>query len=156
LQQICNFLDLEFEPCMLEFYRSQAHGELDTPEGKHHRLLTQPATTERIGRYRSTFSLSQIALIERCLGDEMRQLGYPTRSTGAERFTPAETAALAAGMKLYDQMHSGVFRSRLRRGGKVKVDAYQWFGNALARVPWRRVAVSSKDWEARLRRLKGN
>jgi O-antigen/teichoic acid export membrane protein len=155
LREICSFLDLQFEPGMLQFYRSQAYVERDTPDGQYHRLLGGPATTERIGRYRSTFSPSQIALIERCLGDEMQQLGYAPRVSEPVTFTAAESTALAEGLDLYEQMRSGVIRGRLRRRGKLKLDAYRWLGNSLAAVPGKRLAVSSKDWERRIERTLG-
>jgi hypothetical protein len=153
LQEICQFLEVEFEPDMLEFYRNQANVARDTAEGQYHRLLTQPATTERVGRYRSVFSPSQIALIESCLGDGMSQLGYPRRSSGAETFTVAESAALAEGLKVYEQMRSGAIRGRFRRKGRFKLNAYRWLGRPLAAVPWRRLAVTTKDWEARIQTL---
>jgi hypothetical protein len=150
LQEICQFLEVEFEPGMLEFYRNPANVEPDTPEGQYHRLLTQPATTERVGRYRTVFSESQIALIESCLGDGMSQLGYSPHSSEAAAFTVEEAAALAQGLKFYEQMRSGAIRGRFRRRGSLKLSAYRWFGHLLAALPWRRLAVSSKEWEARV------
>jgi hypothetical protein len=157
LQDICEFLALEFEPSMLEFYRNHLNVEPEIPDGRHHRLLAGPATTERIGRSRKAFSQSQIALVETCLGDEMRQLGYSTQTTSSVKFTAQETAALAEGLKLYEQMRTGVLRNRLRRRGKIKLDAYRWLGSPLAVIPWRRLAVTSKDWQARaLQSMRGD
>ena len=134
---------------MLEFYRNHANIERDTPDGQYHRLLAQAATAERVGRYRSVFSPSQIALIGNCLGEEVYQLGYPTPSTEIITFTAEESAALAQGLKLYEEMRSGAIRSRLRRKGKLKLSAYRLLGRPLAAIPWKRLAVTSKDWEAR-------
>jgi O-antigen/teichoic acid export membrane protein len=150
LQQTCEFLNLNFEPRMLEFYRSHLNVMGDFPEGIHHRLLSKPVTTERIGRYRNAFSPSQIALIERCLGKEMQQLGYPL-SSGPAEFTPEESVALTQGLRFYEQMRSGAIRSRMRRQGKLKLGAYRFLGGALASLPGRRLAVTAKDWEARAR-----
>jgi len=156
LQEICEFLDIEFEPKMLEFYLQNRNVEANDPDGQFHRLLSKPATTERIGRYRAAFSSSQIALIERCLGDEMRQLGYQTHTTGVVNFTARESAAFRQGMKLYEQMSSGVLRGRLRRRGKIKLDAYRWLGRPLAAIPWKRLAVTAEDWQARVEELRNS
>src|SRR5215469_2316778 len=151
LEQTCGFLHLDFEPRMLEFYRTHLNVERDWPDGVHHRLLSKPATTERIGRYRSGFSASQIALIEHCLGEEMSQLGYPLHSSGSVQFSPEESAALSEGLRLYDQMRSGAIRIRLRRRGKLKLGAFRLLGRPLASLPGVRLAVTSKDWQARAR-----
>jgi len=151
LEKICGFLHLDFEPRMLEFYRSHLNVERDWPGGAYHRLLSKPATTERIGRYRSGFSGSQIALIERCLGEEMSQLGYPLHSLGPVQFSLEESAALSEGLRFYDQMRSGALRVRQRRRGKLKLLAYRSLGGPLASLPGARVAVTSKDWQARTR-----
>jgi O-antigen/teichoic acid export membrane protein len=149
LQEICQFLEIQFEPNMLEFYRNHANVERDTPDGQYHHLLAQPATSERVGRYRSVFSPSQIALIGRCLGDEVRQLGYATPSTETATFTTEESAALAQGLKLYEEMRSGAIRSRLRRKERLRLNTYRLLGRPLAAIPWKRLALTSKDWEAR-------
>jgi len=152
LERICRFLHLDFEPQMLEFYRSHLNVERVWPEGVHHRLLSKPATTERIGRYRSRFSASQIALIEHCLGEEMSRLGYPLHSSGVIRFSLEESAALSEGLRLYDQMRSGAIRTRWRRRGKLKLEAYRLLGVPLASLPGvRRLAVTPKEWQARAR-----
>jgi hypothetical protein len=69
LKRICNFLGIDFEASMLDFYQAYEAVEEELPEGRHHRLLSKPATTEHIGRYREAFDPSQIALVERLLGD---------------------------------------------------------------------------------------
>jgi O-antigen/teichoic acid export membrane protein len=153
LKELCRFLELEYEPEMLEFYRNVAHLKPNMPEGQHHRLLSQPASTQQIGRYRSALSRSQIALIERFLGGEMSELGYPLHSTDGVQFTDGEQEAFSEGLKLYDEMRSGAIRSRHRRRGRVTLSAYRWLGSPLAALPWKRLAVSARDWEARARRL---
>ena len=148
LQQVCSFLGVDFEPSMLAFFRQNQHVDHDMAEGRHHALLSKPATTERIGRYQSVFSPSQIALVERLLGEEMQTLGYPLSNNNGLAFTAREEKAFAKAEGDYRQMLSGDIRRRFRRKGNLKLRAYQVFGRALHLVPRWRIATTDRDWEA--------
>jgi O-antigen/teichoic acid export membrane protein len=145
LQRICHFLGIDFEPSMLAFYQQHENVE-ETAEGRHHWLLSRPATTEHIGRYRQVFSSSQIALVERLLGEEMQELGYPLSNGNGRAFVSYEEKALGKAEAYYQQMLSGEIRKRLRRKGNLKLRAYQTFGRALDLVPSWRVATTQGDW----------
>jgi len=148
LEQICRFLNVAFEPTMLTFYRRHANVEREMVDGKHHALLKKPATTEKIGRYREAFTLSQIALAERLLGDEMRSLGYSLSNNEGLSFTAKEERSFAEAHEQYQQMVSGNIRRKLRRKGKLKLWAYQMFGRTLDVVPAWRVATTASDWRS--------
>ena len=146
LEKVCNFLGVDFEPSMLDFYHRHANVEHETSDGKHHALLKRPATTDKIGRYRLAMSASQIALVEQLLGEEMQALNYPLTATGNISFTSVEESSLAKAGKHYQEMMAGVIRERFRRKGKLKLCAYRILGRALEIVPSWRIATSEKDW----------
>jgi O-antigen/teichoic acid export membrane protein len=146
LEQVCSFLGVDFEPSMLDFFRQHEHVEQDMAEGRHHSFLSKPATTERIGRYQNVFSPSQIALVERLLGEEMQTLGYPLSNNNGLAFTPREEKAFANAERDYQDMLSGDLRRRFRRRGNLKLRAYQVFGRALGLVPGWRIATTDRDW----------
>ncbi len=149
LRDICRFLGLEFEPGMLEFYRQYGNVERDFSEGRHHKLLSRPATTERVGRYREAFTPSQVALVEEFLAAEMNSLGYPVQLQSACTLGREEELARDKGRSLYEQMGSGAIRRNMQRKARLKLTAYRWFGGVLASLPRTRLAVTSKDWLAR-------
>jgi O-antigen/teichoic acid export membrane protein len=146
LEQICGFLGIDFEPSMLAFYQQHPSLEEDMAEGRHHWLLSKPATTEHIGRYQQVFSPSQIALVERLLGEEMQALGYPLSNRNGHAFALREEKAFGKAELYYRQMLSGDIRKRLRRKGQLKLRAYQMFGRTLDLVPAWRVATTHRDW----------
>jgi hypothetical protein len=131
---------------MLNFYHRQRNVESDTPDGQHHRLLSEPATADHIGRYTKTLTFSQIALVERFLNQEMQALGYPMSQTSSVLFTPEEAKCIEKAERYYEQMISGVIRRRLRRKGRLKLHAYQMFGRFLDLIPSLRVAATHSDW----------
>ena len=147
LEKICDFLGVDFEPSMLAFHQRQQNVE-DMGEGRHHRLLSKPATTEHIGRYRDAFTPSQIALVERLLGEEMQALGYPLSNRNDLASDSSDEKALADAKVYYGEMLSGSIRKRLRRRAKVKLWSYQLFGRALNLVPSWRVATTQQDWRS--------
>jgi hypothetical protein len=138
LEQVCGFLRVDFEPSMLTFYHQHENMEQDMAEGRYHLLLREPATTDHIGRHQKVFGPSQIALVERLLGEEMQILGYPLSNRSGIAFTPHEERAFTKAEGYYQQMLSGEIRKRLRRRGKLKLLAYQMFGRAPASLSNRR------------------
>jgi O-antigen/teichoic acid export membrane protein len=148
LEEICSFLGVDFEPAMLDFHQRYQNVEDEMPDGRHHRLLSKPATTEHIGRYREVFKPSQIALVERLLGDEMQALDYPISDGPREGFTHHEERAFKKAGVYYRQMVDGDIRRRLRRRGTLKLHAYRMFGRALDVVPSWRIATTDRDWQS--------
>lgn len=148
LEQVCGFLGVDFEPSMLAFFQHHENVEQDMAEGRHHSLLSKPATTEHIGRYQSVFSPSQIALVERLLGEEMQAMGYPLSNNNGLAFTAREEKAFARAEREYRDMLSGDVRRRFRRRGNLKLRAYKVFGRALDLVPRWRIANTDRDWQA--------
>jgi len=148
LKKICTFLGIDFEPEMLSFHERHQNVEEDMAEGRYHSLLSKPATSEHVGRYEGVFRPSQIALVERLLGKEMRDLGYPLSNGHNDGFASHEEEALEHAEAYYRQMVAGHFRRRLRQGGRLKLRAYQIFGRSLRIVPSWRVAVTGRDWSS--------
>jgi hypothetical protein len=146
LEQICGFLGVNFEPSMLAFHQRHQNLEEDMAEGRHHSLLSKPATTEHIGRYQNAFSPAQIALVERLLGGEMQALGYPLSNRNGLVFSAHEEKAFGEAEVYYEQMLSGATRRRLRRRTRLKLRAYQAFGRALNLVPSWHIATTERDW----------
>ena len=153
LKEICSFLGIDFEPSMLDFHQRYQNVEQDMVEGRHHALLSKPATTDHIGRYQEALSPSQIALMERLLGEEMQILGYPLSKRYDGKFSSHEERALAKADVHYRQMLAGEIRNRFRRKGKLKLRAYQMFGHALDLVPSWRIANTAQDWRLLAGRL---
>jgi O-antigen/teichoic acid export membrane protein len=149
LKALCQFLEVDFQPGMVEFYE---HSEnwIATDEAKHHALLKKPATTARVGRYRGALTLEQIASVERFLADEMKALGYAPHedSAGAVEQT-IDTAAMASAQHQYEQMQAGVFRKKFRKRGQLILRSYKNLGRILARLPVKRVASTAEEWRVK-------
>ncbi len=147
LKKICSFLGVDCEPSMLAFHERHQNME-DMTEGRHHRLLSKPATTEHIGRYRDAFTPAQIALVEHFLGEEMQALGYPLANSDDLVLDSSNSKVLDDAELFYSQMLSGSIRRRLRRKAKVKLWSYRLFGRVLNLVPSWRVATTQQDWRS--------
>lgn len=148
LQKICDFLGVDFEPSMLSFHHQNQNVEQGMVDGRYHLLLSKPATTEHIGRYKSLLRPSQVALIERLLGNEMLTLGYSLSNENCLSFSVDEERAFAKAELYYRRILSGELRKKARRKGKLKLSAYQMFGRALDLVPSWRVASTEQDWRS--------
>ena len=146
LKKICDFLGVDFEPSMLNFYQRYGNVENEMAEGRHHLLLSKPATTDHIGRHKKAFSPSQIALVERLLGEEIHALGYTPSSRTGISFDSNEERSFKKAEQYYREMVSGEIRRRFRRQGQLKLRAYKMFGRALDLVPSWRVATTDRQW----------
>ena len=131
LKALCQFLEVDFQPGMVEFYE---HSEnwIATDEAKHHALLKQPATTARVGRYRTALTLEQVYSVEGFLAEEMKALGYPRIEDSAHTIEQKiDTAAVAIAQHQYEQMQAGVFRKKFRKRGKLILRSFQETGKDL-------------------------
>jgi hypothetical protein len=146
LERICEFVGVDFEPTMLNFYRRNKSTESDTPDGQHHRLLSKPVTADHVGRYKTALTSSQIALAELFLNQEMQTLGYSLSQSRTALFTSEEEKCFEKAECYYEQMISGAIRRRLRRKGRLKLRAYQMFGRVLDLIPSLRIPATHNDW----------
>jgi hypothetical protein len=77
--RICTFLDLEFEPAMLLYYRAREPGSF------WHRHLAKPPT-EGLRDYRSQLTTTDLRVAEALAGDLLVALGYElSEETGSSR-----------------------------------------------------------------------
>jgi hypothetical protein len=155
LERICDFLGVDLEPSMLNFYQRRANVENEMAEGRHHVLLSKPATTDHIGRYKKALSTSQVALVERLLAEEMQALGYTLSGRTGISFSSSEERSFERAEQYYREMVSGEIRRKLRRTGQLKLHAYKLFGHALDLVPSWRVATTDRHWQSRAEVLPG-
>lgn len=146
LDAICAFLQVDFEASMLAFHDQYASEQHHMAEGKHHALLSRPATTERIGQYRQALGATHVALVERLLGDEMNALGYSLSDSRTLSIPRSEAKSLLRAQKYYGRMAAGEIRKKFRRSGSIKLRAYQFFGRGLEMVQSWRVVNSAADW----------
>jgi O-antigen/teichoic acid export membrane protein len=145
LKEVCQFLDVDFQPGMVGFHVRSADW-MATSEAKHHALLSRPATTERVGRYRSALTQRQITAIDEFLAAEMQSLGYAKDCSEVGESSVEDTRAIARAQREYERMQAGVFRRKLRRRGKLVLTCYKHLGPALSLLPARRVASTAQDW----------
>jgi hypothetical protein len=91
LRQICEFIDLEYDPAMLDYHEraSERLSELSDLPGKGgkvrpgseriaaHALTSEPPRADRVERWRTELSPEGIAAYEEAAGDLLAELGYP-------------------------------------------------------------------------------
>ena len=96
LRQVCEFIDLEWDPAVLEYHRRSeerlAELDRDIPAwGKKlprsaesrmalHTQTTKPLDPARIDRWREELSAEDVATFERVAGDLLAELGYEPAS----------------------------------------------------------------------------
>lgn len=147
-RSICEFLGVPFEPAMLEFYRCAPSGHQNAGDGDHHKLLRQPVTSGRVGRYRIEFSPAQIELIEQFLGDDLRLHGYLADSDGRRSLTAQERSWLQEGVRRYELMRRGSVRRKIVLRARARLMIFRWLTTML---PWAfsRLATTSAHWAVR-------
>ena len=100
LERVCDYLGIQFEPVMLEYWKSprgwQGVTELrkpDSPEGKkNHRLyrnwqIHQPIMKDRVGNFHN-LTVDELAYVETELASLSEKIGYKMRSKPS-RVAPA-------------------------------------------------------------------
>lgn len=79
LKSICNFLEVDFEPDMLNYHARKTPGF--SPEQTHHQNTQKPIFKSGLEKWKNKLSNTDIALLEIYLGQHMERLGY--EKTGA-------------------------------------------------------------------------
>lgn len=97
LTRICGFIDLPFDPAMLDYHQRAAtrlvemdrdlgngDGPIRTGEARlaGHSMTTEPPTTERSGRWRREMSAADVAVFEDVAGGLLAELGYELDAEG--------------------------------------------------------------------------
>jgi hypothetical protein len=146
LGEVCAFLGIDFDPGMLDFHEQFSRREV--PYTPYHKMLSQPVSADRIGRYRDELRAHQISMIEGFLHTETGPFGYLLDAADIA-LNRKDLTARETGFNLYQQMQSGSMRRRARRKGKVRIAAYKW-ARALMMMRGRHPAVTADDWRARI------
>ena len=149
IAEVCAFLEVPFEEQMLRFYRSHKAVEQEFPDGKYHKLLSRPVTSERVGRYKCAFTAAQIQLIEEFLGDHLSAQGYQPESTGSCLLSRTEQSCRKRGIDYYDKMRSGSVRRELRVQARARYKILRWLSFLPPRL-FSRIATTSSAWEMRM------
>jgi sulfotransferase family protein len=74
LEEICEFLDVEYTDAMLKFHEIEAARNLSSVD--HHRNIVKPVFTSSVGKYRQILTREEIATIEQQLCTPMSYFGY--------------------------------------------------------------------------------
>lgn len=76
IQQVCTFLELTYEPKMLDFHQNPDKFRGDTARPRLHPMLAQPINIQAIGKWRHYFDANQQTYIQQRLGQTLAALGY--------------------------------------------------------------------------------
>ena len=91
LREICDYVELEFDPAMLDYHRNAAKrlSELSDLPGKRgkvrprseriaaHALTSEPPRTDRLEQWRTALPAGEVAAYEEVAGGLLAELGYP-------------------------------------------------------------------------------
>ena len=97
--EICDFLDVDFDPAMLLFHERKTAGF--SPEQVHHQNTRKPVFKSSIAKWKEELSNSQIGLIEDFLSDDMKRLGYEL--TGVKVFAPRLQMAISSMLEFFSR-----------------------------------------------------
>lgn len=113
LRRLCEFLELEWDPAMLDYHRdAAARIASESPpvfhEGRSvsseeragiHALLAAPPRRDRIGGWRREMSDADLRDFERIAGDTLERFGYERAADGSRRPGPAPERAQGQGSR---------------------------------------------------------
>jgi hypothetical protein len=88
LQRLCDFLEVAFEPGMLDFHQTEQATALASSH-KQRANVSKPLMSGNFAKYRTALTRREIRQLEKQLGDLMQLFGYPL-----ELVTPARVAQL--------------------------------------------------------------
>lgn len=89
IRQLCSYLDISFEPSMLDYHRTSRYYI-----GEHHsKLIFQSIDSTNRNKWRTTLSPQEIRIFEMLCRHNLRHYGYELSGTP---FTAADAASLAA------------------------------------------------------------
>jgi hypothetical protein len=95
LRRVCEFIELDFDPAMLRYHEraeerlqekardlTRRDGSVQPADARmrSHDLATEPPRADRVARWRSKMSPTDVAAYERIAGDLLSDLGYPSGS----------------------------------------------------------------------------
>jgi hypothetical protein len=101
LRRICAFLDLEYNPSMLDFAEVNRRQEL-VPQHRTawHDATLMPVQDRRVAAWQRTLSPSSVARFELMAGHHLLSCGYPLQESNLGRFRVVNTLVLYAATAL--------------------------------------------------------
>jgi len=83
VRQICDFLNEEFEPDMLKFYRTSKEFMLNSANESHNKMANDPISTESLDKWKKKLKSDDILCIDVICRKELDTLGYTLDSKSA-------------------------------------------------------------------------
>lgn len=93
LQRLCSFLDVAFEPAMLEFHQTDQATAL-AGTNKQRANVSKPLMSSNFAKYRTALTRKEIRQVEKRLGDLMQLFGYPLELVPAEKAGKQQSGGL--------------------------------------------------------------
>lgn len=84
LQRLCHFLEVDFEPGMLDFHQTDQASALASSH-KQRANVSKPLMSGNFAKYRSALTPKEVRQMEMRLGDLMQLFGYPLDLTSASK-----------------------------------------------------------------------
>lgn len=91
VKSVCNFLDIEFDEQMLQYYMSN-ESSMTASSGKMWSNLTQPVLKDNHHKFLTELSDTEIEIFELVAGDTLSKLGYPSHSHTSKKELLSESS----------------------------------------------------------------
>jgi hypothetical protein len=89
LRRVCQFLDIQFSPQMLEYHRS-GRDELPNKSLRWHQNSIRPPDPSLVGQWRQKMSISDRTIFEELAGDALNLFGYETEKLPPNKLSRAK------------------------------------------------------------------
>ena len=76
LQEVCAFLNIDFQEQMLDQYQNTFSESDDTARYSHHQNIRNPINTDSIGKWKKSLSEAQQKRLEEQIGSLLKSLNY--------------------------------------------------------------------------------
>jgi len=89
LRKICQFLDVQFSPQMLEYHRS-GRDELPNKSLRWHQNSVRAPDPALVGQWKQKMSISDRTIFEELAGDALKTFGYETEKLSTTKLSRAK------------------------------------------------------------------
>ncbi len=76
IREICSFLDEQFEPAMLSFYKDSSRFMKQEASSSFNKAATKPISADMLDKWKKNLSSGDVVIVETVCKREMRQFGY--------------------------------------------------------------------------------